>query len=61
MLKRFRRRLASERGSVYLEYALVTTVTLAIAMVLLNPESQLFAGLGYDYEFREALIKLPIF
>ena len=33
MLKRIRRRIASERASVYLEYALVTTVTLGIAAV----------------------------
>ena len=46
---------------MYLEYALVTSLTLGIAALLLNPSSQLFAGLGWDYEFREALIKLPIF
>ena len=32
MLRRFRRRIASERASVYLEYALVTSITLAIAV-----------------------------
>ena len=51
----------SERASVYLEYALVTTVTLGIAAVLLNPESWFFKGLGFDYAYREVLIKLPIF
>ena len=61
MLNRFKRRIASERGSVYLEYALVTSLTLGIAALLINPSSQIFAGLGWDYEFREALIKLPIF
>ena len=58
---RMKRRLASERASVYLEYALVTSVTVALAALLLNPSSFLFRGIGLDYEFREALIKLPIF
>ena len=61
MLKRIRRRLVSERASVYLEYALVTFVTLGIAAVVLNPDSWFFKGLGFDYAFREVLIKLPIF
>lgn len=61
MIKRIRRLLASERGSVYLEYALVSTITLGVAAVLLNPESYFFKGLGLDYAFREMLIKLPIF
>ena len=61
MLRRIRRRLVSERASVYLEYALVTCVTLGIAAVLLNPESWFFKGLGFDYAYREVLIKLPIF
>ena len=61
MLKRIRRRIASERASVYLEYALVTTVTLGIAAVAFNPDSWFFKGLGVDFAFRELLIKLPIF
>ena len=61
MLKRFRRRLASERGSVYLEYALVTSLTLGLAAIAFNPDSWFFKGLGLDYAFREMIIKLPIF
>ncbi len=61
MFRRIRRRLASERASVYLEYALVTSVTLGIAALAFNPESWFFKGLGLDYAFREVLIKLPIF
>ena len=61
MLRRIRRRLASERGSVYLEYALVTSLTLGLAAVAFNPDSWFFKGLGLDYAFREMLIKLPIF
>ena len=60
-LERFRRRLASERASVYLEYALVTSVTLGVAVLAFNPDSWFFKGLGVDFAFREVLIKLPIF
>ena len=61
MLRRIRRRLVSERGSVYLEYALVTSLTLGLAAVAFNPDSWFFKGLGLDYAFREMIIKLPIF
>ena len=60
-LQRMRRRLASERASVFLEYAFVSMVTLGIAAVALNPDSWLFKGLGMDFAFREMLMKLPIF
>ncbi|MBP5787539.1 MAG: hypothetical protein J6Y19_06975 [Kiritimatiellae bacterium] len=46
---------------MYLEYALVTCITLGIAAVSLNPDSWFFKGLGYDYTIREWLIKLPLF
>ena len=62
MLKRFRRRLKSERGSVYLEYALVASITVGLATLLLDPtKSRLFTGVGIDYETREFFMKLPIF
>ena len=61
MLERLKRRLLSEKASVYLEYALVTTVTLGIAALAFNPESWFFKGLGVDYAFREVMIKLPVF
>ena len=62
MLKRFRRRLKSERGSVYLEYALVASVTVGLALMLLDPgKSRLFTGVGIDYETHEVFMKLPIF
>ena len=51
----------SERASVYLEYALVSSVTIGIAAVMFNPDSWFFKGLGLDYAFREMLIKLPVF
>ena len=61
MFRRIRRLLVSEHASVYLEYALVTSVTLGLAALLLNPDSWFFKGLGLDYAFREMMIKLPIF
>ena len=51
----------SERASVYLEYALVASLTLGLAALMLNPDSWFFKGLGLDYAFREMMIKLPIF
>ena len=51
----------SERASVYLEYALVSSVTIGVAVLAFNPASWFFKGLGLDYAFREMLIKLPIF
>ena len=61
MLRRFRRRIASERASVYLEYALVSLVVFAVAVAAFKPDSWFFKGIGVDYTFREVLIKLPIF
>lgn len=60
-MRRIWRRLESERGSVYMEYALVTSLTLGLAAVAFNPDSWFFKGLGLDYAFREMIIKLPIF
>ena len=52
----------SERGSVYLEYALVASITVGLATLFLNPSnSRLFTGIGFDYATREVLMKLPIF
>ena len=61
MLRRISRRLRSERASVFYEYAIVSSVTVALAVLMLNPSSWLFRGLGLDFAFREFLIKFPIF
>ena len=61
MFRRAGRRIVSERASVYLEYAIVTCIMLVFAAVAFKPDSWFFKGLGVDYSFREALIKLPIF
>ena len=60
MLRRIRRRIASERASVFHEYAMVSSVVIALATLMLNPDSWLFKGLGFDYSIREFLIKFPI-
>lgn len=61
MLERLKRRIASERASVYLEYAIVSSIMLVVAVTLLNPSGWFFRGLGLDYAFREFLIKSPFF
>ncbi len=61
MLERLKRRIASERASVYLEYAIVSAIMLVVAVTLLNPSGWFSRGLGLDYSFREIMIKLPIF
>ena len=52
--------IASERASVFYEYAMVSSVVIALATLMLNPDSWLFKGLGFDYSIREFLIKFPI-
>ena len=46
MLRRFRRRIASERASVYLEYALVSLIMFAVAAAAFKPDSWFFKGIG---------------
>ena len=61
LLSRLRRRVASDRGSVYLEYALVGTLVFIGAVSAFAPGSPINEALGSDFAFREILIKLPIF
>lgn len=58
--KKILRRLGSEGGSAYLEYAMLTGAVVAIAVAAFAPGSPVNEALGSDYLFREALIKLPI-
>ncbi len=60
-LKRIRGRILSDRGSVYLEYALVGTLVFIGAVSAFAPGSIVNEALGSDWSFREILIKLPIF
>lgn len=55
------RRVESERGSVFLEYALLTSFVTLVAISAFSPGSIINEGIGADYSFREILIKLPIF
>ena len=59
--RRILRRLRSERGSAYLEYALLTSLVVAVAIAAFAPDSLVNEALGSDYLFREVLIKLPVF
>ena len=60
-LRILRDRIASDRGSVYLEYALVGTLVFIGAVSAFAPGSPINEALGSDFAFREILIKLPIF
>lgn len=55
------RRLRSDRGSAYLEYALVQFLVVFVAVAAFTPGSVINEAVGSDYTFREILIKLPIF
>jgi len=55
------RRVASARGSVYLEYALVQMFVVFVAVAAFTPGSAINEALGSDFAIRELLIKLPIF
>ena len=61
MFRRISRRLKSERASVYLEYALVSCITLLLSVAMLRNDSWFFRGLGFDFAMREFFIKFPIF
>ena len=58
---RWWRRIISERASVYLEYALLSSVLFAVAIAAFSPSSAISSALGIDLAFREILIKMPIF
>ena len=60
-LRQLRDRIASDRGSVYLEYALVGMLVLVGAISVFAPGSVVNEAIGSDWAFREILIKLPIF
>ena len=60
-LRILRDRIVSDRGSVYLEYALVGAFVFVVAVSAFAPGSVVNEALGSDFTFREFLIKLPIF
>lgn len=60
-MNRIWRRVASERGSVYLEYALVQLFVVLVAVSAFTPGSAINEAVGTDFTVREILIKLPIF
>lgn len=60
-LQIIRDRIVSDRGSVYLEYALVGMLVFVGAISAFAPGSVINEALGSDWAFREILIKLPIF
>lgn len=64
MRNRAWRRIESERGSVFLEYALIASLLTTVAIVAFTPASGgLWAGsnFGNDFLIRDALLNLPFF
>lgn len=55
------RRLKSDRGSVFAEYAYLTAVVTIVAIAAFKPDSAINEMIGADYNMRQLLIKLPIF
>lgn len=59
------RRVVSERGSVYMEYAMLTSVMMAIAIAVftpaLSPTDWAGSFYGDDFVIRDAFMKLPYF
>jgi len=51
----------SDRGSAYLEYAIVATFVMFVAASAFYPGSAVNSAFGADFAMREILIKLPIF
>lgn len=54
------RRLKSDRGSAYLEYALVQLLVAFVVVAAFAPGSIINDAVGADFTFREIIIKLPI-
>lgn len=59
-MRRSWRRIASERGSAYLEYALVQFLVVFVAISAFTPGSVINEATGSDFTFREVIMKLPI-
>lgn len=54
------RRLESERGSAYLEYALLQLLVVFVVLAAFTPGSVINEAVGSDFAFREVVMKLPI-
>jgi len=55
------RRLVTDRGSVFAEYAYLTAAVTLVAIAAFEPGSRVNAAIGQDYDMRQLFIKLPIF
>lgn len=54
------RKISSDRGSVYLEYALLTALVLIGAIAALRPGSVIYKNIGRDFVVRSIVMKLPL-
>ena len=55
-MSRLWRRVSSERGSAYLEYALVQLFVVLVAVAAFSPGSAIIEAVGGDFTVREILI-----
>ena len=60
-MRRIWRNLASTRGSVFVEYAMLAAFAGVVAVSAFAPDGALLRAIGVDYTFREVIIKLPFF
>ena len=60
-MSRFVRKIVSDRGSVFAEYAMLTAAVTLVAIAAFAPDSPVNEAIGCDYNTREFLIKLPLF
>ncbi len=60
-LRKLHRRAVSDRGSVFLEYCLLSSAVFLVAVVSFSPGSNAFRAIGADFAFRSLLMRLPIF
>lgn len=54
------RNVCSDRGSVYLEYALLTALCLIGAILALKPGNAIYKNIGRDFVTRSVIMKLPV-
>lgn len=57
----FWRRIKSDRGSVFAEYAMLTAVVSLVAVAAFSPDSYINEMIGADYNVRQLFIKMPFF
>lgn len=58
-MSRIVRKIVSDRGSVFAEYAMLTAAVTLVAISAFAPNSVINKAIGCDYFLREIFIKMP--